>query len=110
MNRRGSAFGFLTIGIFSMAQLSGCAFLQYWPKFDEAKLQPAVVSGYVVTARYLKDPPCFLKPEELRGSPEEIVICMDPAPIALTFQIDQVLYGHVRSSRATVVTTSHYGT
>jgi hypothetical protein len=88
--------------------LSGCrtsagVFPENYAEFTE----PSIVTGQFLSARYLDEFPWCAA--DYQAPDDEIIICMDPPPLALRFRIDQVLYGAPRDGIITVYTTDHFG-
>lgn len=86
--------------------LAGCA-VQYseWPGIDDATSEYAVAAGYFVSGTYLpEDPTC--NTEQPDGT---FILCMDPPPMALRFEVSESVFGPAIPSRVVTFTTSHFG-
>lgn len=73
-----------------------------WPEFNLEFANVAIVAGTVVKAKYLPDE------EDPRCKSGEL-ICMDPPPIKLDIEIEQLVSGDISKKTISVFTTSHYG-
>ncbi|MDJ0711778.1 MAG: hypothetical protein QNJ14_15415 [Woeseiaceae bacterium] len=81
--------------------LTSCA-TQYteFPDISNAKAEYAIVAGHFTGGTYLpEDPKC--------QSGE--YICMDPPPVALRFEVSELVFGPRVSNRVVTFTTSHFG-
>lgn len=96
------------ISLLTIFTLSGCAApTEFFPEDTATFIQPIIASGKFTQGRYLEQfPECF-NPEPNENG--EVAICMDPPPLALTFQIEDVVYGRLESSVIEIMTTDHFG-
>ena len=86
--------------------ISGCA-AKYseFPHFDDGESEYAVAVGHFVSGIYLPENPfCGSSPSE--GIE---VICMDPPPMALRFEVSDSLFGPPIPKRIVTFSTSHFG-
>jgi hypothetical protein len=68
-------------------------------------MHSAIAVASFENPHYLRDPPCFLTDKE-----QEDAVCLDPSPIGVRVHVEELLFGKLKRSDFTAVTTSHGGT
>ena len=83
---------------------SGCTSfpiqIEEYPLIEDSELTPSVLVAFPISGRYLKQ---F---DECLGGE---IVCMDPAPQAIKYNNELLVYGAKLPSSLEIATTSHYG-
>jgi hypothetical protein len=73
-----------------------------YPDFVNLKPEYTIVWGNIEKGEYLPE-------HESECAKDRICINLDPPPLKLTIEIEEIIYGHIQSKIVTAYTTSHYG-
>lgn len=91
----------LLLSLFTLSAYSRASEVDY-PDFVNLKPDYIIVWGYIETEEYLPEP-------EIECAKDLLCISLDPPPLKLTIEVEEVIYGHIQSKIVTAYTTSHFG-
>lgn len=96
----------------SATEYNPCTDFSEYFALNPATARKVVVVGYFIRGRYLRDsegiapgPP----PPPRADGLEDVCISLDPNPMRVQLQIEEVLHGELREKRIWAVTTAHFG-